>query len=1027
MEPTGTVIALHLVSDFIHDTIKFASKGEETSPVTEAIESTERYFEGIEGLGESLRQWLRNPSVAEILKTYVEGQASHSELHIPALVSTLVNNTQFYLGDNSASTASEIVEVFLGKIRAAYLTKSPIATLHIANRQEIGFDAIQRQIQHLTGAVETAGGLKTSLQTHFDEATAKVEAEDFPAARALFESLLVEIERAPVQDHNLERRVHVNLANVAARFFEEASAVKHYRIAAELDDDRKRAALNSAVADLIEQKPQEALDRLEAVHDGESSPIAYEYSSAKVGALLRLRRYDEAIELARSIHVVGKEGRRFELLGLAYRESGRLDDAEQAYRESIALEPSRPEVQHALADTLLVPAIEYRNQHPGMALPTSLKPRIDNAANLLESAAARFRTQGRRRAGFEVDSALAVVRALQERFSDVIRLLEPVVESGAASANDWRTLGFAYVNTNELENAAAALKSAITKQPDPETEFLYVETLLMSGKPDDALGFASERAAVPVSQSNVRWHMVKSRALKAKRQFSQAREVISLAQKQFPDDADVLLTSAELYEDTAQYGEATNAFEEALKNATGAVEMQVRHAFGGSVARRKDFARAAELWRPLIRSDKPNGLLDNYVRAAYNSRKFAEITSIAKDIRNSGAKASIVFADVAAAAYEKLDALVEAGYWLEYLGNHYGNRPEHIVRLSNIKLRLGERDQSIELLNASRATLTDPKDIMRFAQAYSILGRHQDFQQLLISGNGFLVEPVTLFTFSRLGLLDKLTKLGHVYIAQRSLDQLHELQARRRTADRQTGVMGMIDGELFMQEITPGEAARMNSALNVATQWAEKQAKVVGLTESLSKDDKKWARVLGVPGLVTMITAQQRGFALVTDDKTFGDIAKQNYGVPFVNTQAVLVRLLALGAISQHEYDSAVLKLFEAGYTLTHVSDGHLFAIISEEQFQLTDRVKRSLRAFEPVTISLIPACAAVAGLLHRIYLEPIPDQIREQLAFYMLDTLATNHPKIQVKGLVRELVRQQANAILVLQLAKIEKMLSRW
>ena len=122
-----------------------------------------------------------------------------------------------------------------------------------------------------------------------------------------------------------------------------------------------------------------------------------------------------------------------------------------------------------------------------------------------------------------------------------------------------------------------------------------------------------------------------------------------------------------------------------------------------------------------------------------------------------------------------------------------------------------------------------------------------------------------------------------------------------------------------------------------------------------------------------------------------------------------------------------MLKLFEAGYTLTHVSDGHLFAIISEEQFQLTDRVKRSLRAFEPVTISLIPACAAVAGLLHRIYLEPIPDQIREQLAFYMLDTLATNHPKIQVKGLVRELVRQQANAILVLQLAKIEKMLSRW
>jgi hypothetical protein len=159
--------------------------------------------------------------------------------------------------------------------------------------------------------------------------------------------------------------------------------------------------------------------------------------------------------------------------------------------------------------------------------------------------------------------------------------------------------------------------------------------------------------------------------------------------------------------------------------------------------------------------------------------------------------------------------------------------------------------------------------------------------------------------------------------------------------NRQTGVMGMTNGEFFMHEVTPEEADRINSALNAAVQWAVKRAKVVGLTEPLSKDDKKWAKAIGTPALATMITAKQRGFVLVTDDKTFGDIAKQNYGVPFVNTQAILVRLLALAAISQQEYDSAVLKLFEAGYTLTQINDGHLFTIISEEQFQLTGRVKR--------------------------------------------------------------------------------------
>ena len=89
--------------------------------------------------------------------------------------------------------------------------------------------------------------------------------------------------------------------------------------------------------------------------------------------------------------------------------------------------------------------------------------------------------------------------------------------------------------------------------------------------------------------------------------------------------------------------------------------------------------------------------------------------------------------------------------------------------------------------------------------------------------------------------------------------------------------------------------------------------------------------------------------------------------------------------------------------------------------------MKHALRVFEPATIAIIPACNAVTGLLRRIYLEPIPDQMRERLSFYLLDALAANHPKAHVKRLVRELVRQQTSPILVVQLAKIEQMLNRW
>lgn len=1156
MESLASSIAVDLLLKVARDVFE-PVKGSETSPLGEAIESTQRYFPTIEGLNETLRQWLRAPCVAKALTDYVEGQTGRKEIPIADLVSTLVKDTPFYMGDDSSATAGDIIEVFCGKLRTAYL-KSPVASLHLANRIESGFANTGEQLREIKEL------LSPTLQKQFDEAVVKMEAGELLAATTLFESLLAAIERAPIRDRSLERRVHIHLGNLARSFQEGDKAVRHYRAAAELDEDCKRATLNAAAADVIEQKPQEALERLDGLQDMETSSMAYEYFAARVSAYIGLKRFDQAIELARDISRKTKEARRFELLGHACREAGRLEEAEQAYRDALALGPPKSDLQHILADLLLVPAVESHNQHAGVDVHLSMRSRIEEAGNLLERAAAQYRTEGRQRAALQADSGLAVVRALQNRFSDAVTVLEHVVQSGQATANDWRTLGFAYTNIGQPDKAVNAFKNALDQQPDPEIEFLYAAALLISGRPRDALTFASERATVPVSEPSIRWHMLKSAALKARREFSQARELISLAQRDFPNDAEVLLASAELYGETGQYAEASNAFEKALKNATGSVERQVRFAFGGFAARQRDFRRAAELWKPLVRYDPPNDLLDNYVRAAYNSHQFADITSIAKSIKDSSLRASDGFADVAAASYESLDDLLEASYWLEYLGEKYGNRPKHIARLSIIKLRLGKHEQAAELLNASRATLTDPEDMMRFARAYSRLGQHRDavklayaascecndanmqmayvgvflaapedeertpeeialFQDILLnfrsrfpqssalqsfpinpenplealretltkaskhtnnvvelyktkriplrafakllgrdlyevwlsviaypeltllSGDGteqehrerentlatrkgFLADPISLFTFAHLGLLEKLTRIGDIYIGQRSLDELQELQARRKIGtDRDTGVMGMIDGEFFMHTITREDACKINTALDAATEWAQKQGKPVGFTAPLNDDDKKWTEFIGSAGIAIMVAAKQHGFALLTDDKAFGDIAKQNHGISFVNTQAVLMRFVTLGTISQDEYDAAILKLFEAGYTLTLINEGHLFTIISAEQFQLTGRVERALRVFEPATIALVPACATVAGLLNQIYLESIPNEMKEKLSFYVLDALALNHPKAEVKKLVRALARQRTSRLLVLQFVNIAQMLKRW
>src|SRR5208282_2826653 len=123
------------------------------------------------------------------------------------------------------------------------------------------------------------------------------------------------------------------------------------------------------------------------------------------------------------------------------------------------------------------------------------------------------------RAALEAEASLAVVRSLQDRFVEAIRLFGTVVNSPFGTANDWRNLGFAYVGNNELGKAVEAFKNAIADNgSDPTAEFLYAQMLIMAGSAEEALEFVEAKATEPITASNVRWHATKANALTAKRQ-----------------------------------------------------------------------------------------------------------------------------------------------------------------------------------------------------------------------------------------------------------------------------------------------------------------------------------------------------------------------------------------------------------------------------------------------------------------------------------------------------------------------------
>jgi hypothetical protein len=303
----------------------------------------------------------------------------------------------------------------------------------------------------------------------------------------------------------------------------------------------------------------------------------------------------------------------------------------------------------------------------------------------------------------------------------------------------------------------------------------------------------------------------------------------------------------------------------------------------------------------------------------------------------------------------------------------------------------------------------------------------QDSLRILNNATGFIADAITLFTFSRLDLLANLESLGDIYIAQATLDQLHELELKRVASDKTMGTIGMIEGKFFLREFTSEELQEMNAGLHTAIAWAEQHARAIGLKEPYTAEDEKWIAVLGDASVETMLIAKQRGLVLLTDDKNYGDLARQNYGTVFVNGAAALLYMHNKGLLSHTRFDKAVLKLAEDGYSFIRIDDNQLFELVASEQFQVTDRVKRVCRVLEQPTVALAGACGAIAGMLRRLYLEPIPDQMRQQLAFYMLDALAKTHAKMDIQRLIRALLRQQMQPLLILQLRQLEEMLDRW
>jgi hypothetical protein len=167
----------------------------------------------------------------------------------------------------------------------------------------------------------------------------------------------------------------------------------------------------------------------------------------------------------------------------------------------------------------------------------------------------------------------------------------------------------------------------------------------------------------------------------------------------------------------------------------------------------------------------------------------------------------------------------------------------------------------------------------------------------------------------------------------------------------------------------------------------------------------------------------------LSDDKALRDIAKQTHGISGVTTQAVLMYLLNKGTISKSEYDGAVFKLVEAGYTFVRVEEDQFFALLDTEDFTITPPITTLFRVLESPALDLKSGCVVVAGLLRRLYSEIIPIDVKETLTLFVLNCLVKNHSeqKENIRLDVTALLQQQISPQAPLRLRYVFDVLRNW
>ncbi len=334
-------------------------------------------------------------------------------------------------------------------------------------------------------------------------------------------------------------------------------------------------------------------------------------------------------------------------LAKAYEEAERWDEAAAAYERASAANPRDTDVKVHWALSLLNAGgggqvtrardllLDVTRTSPGHAWALYLLARAQRETGDLEGA-----ERSARRllvlSPTSVSGAHVLAQVLAERraFGDVIDMLPPVVDKLPPGRDADRALllthvGFAYLETNRLQDAVAAFDRAHRLTPADDAIVVYLgQALNQTRQFDKALVLVRpRRTAVP---GDVRLARVEADALRGLGKADAGAALLRTFLEGRPATASPYQTLADYYASAGRYADAAGT----LKGAVAAFpdDVDVRFQYGAMLERQKQGAEAERVFRDVLAADPEHAPALNYLgyMLAERGERLAEALALVK-------------------------------------------------------------------------------------------------------------------------------------------------------------------------------------------------------------------------------------------------------------------------------------------------------------------------------------------------------------------------------------------------------------